>query len=307
MEDLRWDERPELRQPVMVMAFRGWNDAGNSASHAVEYLVEQLGAKKLGSLDPDPYYDFTQARPHTRPVGEYERELTWPGNDLYHHRGEDDADAVFLLGTEPHLRWRRYAEQVVGFARECGVTEVIALGALLADSPHTRPVPLSGGASTPELARRLKGFGIEHSRYEGPTGILGVTGALLTQAGVPNGSLWASVPHYISATPNPRASAALLRQLTTIVPLSVGLEGLDAEAETYQTQIESALSDNPEAQQYVRELELRTLSTPENPDLDLPPQEGLGEPMDDAQAEGLIRSVEEFLRRQGDREEGGPG
>lgn len=303
MNDLRLESKPELRAPVLIMAFRGWNDAGNAATHAVEYVVEQLGADRFGAMDPDEFYDFTQARPHTRPVGDYRRELTWPENDLYSYRsGDEGGDLVFFVGTEPHLRWRRYGANLVQLAQDLGIREVMALGALLADAPHTRPVPLSGGASTPEIAERLKSVGIHHSRYEGPTGILGVVGSMLADAGIPNGSMWASVPHYISATPNPKASAALVRQLGGVLPLSVGLARLEEEAETYQSQIESALVDNPEAQQYVRELELRSLASPDDPDLDLPPQEGFGdpEPLDASQAEGFIRSVEEFLRRQGD-------
>lgn len=298
-DDLIFSETPELSAPVLVMAFKGWNDAGSSASHALEYLISQLSARKFCSMDPDHYYDFTQARPHTRPVGEYRRELTWPKNEFYYHRSSSGADAVFFLGQEPHLRWRRYSENVLSLTRRLGVSEVIALGALLADTPHTRAVPLSGGSSTPALAERLRSIGIRGSSYEGPTGILGVLGAMLTDADIANGSIWAAVPHYISATPNPKASAALLRKLTCVVPLAVAVAEMEAEAEAYGAQVESALTDNPEAQQYVRELELRHLSSPDEPELDLPPLEG-SEPLDEAQAEGLIRSVEEFLRRQSD-------
>jgi proteasome assembly chaperone (PAC2) family protein len=297
LEDIRFDRRPELNRPVFVVAYRGWNDAGSAASHAVERLIRHFGAEQFASIDPDEYFDFTQARPYTRPLDEYRRELTWPRNEFYQARGE--RDLVFLLGSEPHLRWRRYAQNVVALAVELGVSESLALGALLADTPHTRPVPVSGGASTAEVAQRLKVAGINGSRYEGPTGILSVVGSLLADAGIPNGSIWAATPHYISAAPNPRAAATLLRHLGQVLGLSVPADELESESAAYEAQIESALADNPEAQQYIRDLELRSVDADDAP-LDAPARgEALEplEPLDPSQAEGLFRSVEEFLRR----------
>jgi proteasome assembly chaperone (PAC2) family protein len=281
------------------MAYRGWNDAGAAASHAAEYIVDRLGGERFGFLDHEEYYDFTQARPHTRPAGEYQRELTWPQNEFFYARGAAGGrDVVLFVGTEPHLKWRRYGQNVVRLTQDLGVTEALALGALLADTPHTRPVPLSGGSSTPELGDRLKAMGIHGSRYEGPTGILSVVGSMLTEVGIPNGSIWAAVPHYISATPNPRAAAVMVRQLNGFFRLDVPVEDLESEAATYEAQVESAISGNPEAQQYVRELELQSASESYGPDLDSPPADVMSEPLDESQAEGLIQSVEEFLRRQ---------
>lgn len=303
MEDVILDSVPELRRPLMIMAYHGWNDAGAAASHAVEYLVEHLGAEQFGSVDPEEYYDFTQARPYTRPLGEYSRELTWPRNDFYFSGQGSGRDLVFFVGTEPHLRWRRYGKNLVDLAKQLGITEAFALGALIADTPHTHPVPLSGGSSTPDLAERLRGLGIGGSRYEGPTGILSVVGTMLAEVGIPNGSMWAAVPHYISATPNPKAASALLRKLNAVFSLDISVAGIDAEAQEYEAQVETAISSNPEAQEYVRDLELHTMASPDEPDLDTPPDDGTVEPLDASQAEGLIRSVEEYLRRQ--REQGG--
>ncbi len=294
------ESTPELSRPIMIMAYRGWNDAGASATHAVEYMVDRLGMERFGHVDHEEYYDFTQARPHTRPVGEYQRELTWPRNEFYFARqvGAQARDVVLFVGTEPHLRWRRYGQNLVRLTQDLGVTEVLALGALLADTPHTRPVPLSGGSSTAEFAGRLKAIGINGSHYEGPTGILSVVGSMLSEVGIPNGSIWAAVPHYISATPNPKASATMVRQVNSIYALDVPVTDLDSEAAAYEAQVESAISDNPEAQQYVRELEMHSMSDADEPNLDALPPDTPSEPLDASQAESFIQSVEEFLRRQ---------
>lgn len=298
MDDLRMESRPQLHNPVMLMAYRGWNDAAASASHALAYVTTQLGAEQFASLDHDEYYDFTQARPYTRPVGEYQRELTWPKNDFYFLHQEGLPDVVLLIGTEPHLRWRRYGQNVVRLAQDLGVSAVLALGALLADTPHTRTVPLSGGASTAEMAVKLRERGISGSGYEGPTGILSVVGSMFTEVGIPNGSIWAAVPHYISAAPNPRASVAMVRHVNALFNLGVPLSHLEAEAEVYQHQVEAAIADNLEAQQYVRELEMQNQDELEEPDQEAGGGDMVVEPLDASQAEGLIQSVEEFLRRQ---------
>ena len=289
---------------MLFTAYGGWNDAGSAATRAIEYLVEHLAATKFATIDPDRYYDFTQARPHTRPVGEFMRELTWPANNFFYAAPTTGSDVVLFVGTEPHLRWMRYGKAIVSLAQQVGVTESVSLGALLADTPHTRPVPLSGGSSTPDLGGKLQAIGIRSSKYEGPTGILSVVGTLLGEAGISNGSVWASVPHYISATPNPTAAAALVRQLNAVYMLDVPLGALDVESGAFQSQVETALADNPEAQQYVRQLELtspptdiQSYLTPRDSELDRPPGNGDSEPLDESQAEGLIASVEEFLRR----------
>lgn len=298
MSEMRWESRPELERPVLLMAYRGWNDAGEAATRAVGYLAGQLGAERFAALDPEEYYDFTQARPITRPIGQYRRELTWPSNEFLYARGAGGRDIVFFVGTEPHLRWRGYGETLVALVRELGITEVLGLGALLADTPHTRPVPLSGGASTPAMGKRMKRLGIESSGYEGPTGMLGVFGVMLSEARVPNGSVWAAVPHYISASPNPRAAAALAREVARLWGLDVPLGELEGEAAEYEAQVAAAVESSPEAQQFIRQLEQDADEDEEAPEqnLDAPPAGTPGEPFDPSQAEGVIRSVEEFFR-----------
>lgn len=299
MDDLRIDTMPSLESPLMLLAYRGWNDAGSAATYAIEYLIEQSGAEQFGAIDHDEYYDFTQARPHTRPLGEYQRELTWPKNELYAARLDDGRDVVFLLATEPHLRWRRYGQNVVRLAQDLGVTEALALGSLLADTPHTRPVPLSGGASTADFAGRLRAIGIGGSGYEGPTGILSVVGSMLAEVGVPNGSIWAAVPHYISAAPNPRATLAIVRSVEALLGLDVPVARLEDEADVYAAQVESAMATNPEAQQYVRELEFHSESGDGDPTSGEPEAEEFGgEPLDASQADVAVQFVEDFLRRQ---------
>lgn len=291
MSDWTVENRPQTNDAYMIVAFKGWNDAGSAASYAVEHLVDQLGAQHIARLDPDEYFDFTEARPVTRAAGKYRRELTWPGNNLYHVRMSSGRDLLLMVGTEPHLRWKRYARELADLAEQFNVTEVLALGALLADTPHTRPVPLSGGAGSEDFGNRLKREGVKSSGYEGPTGILSVFSVALDERNIPNGSIWASVPHYISASPNPKASAAILEKLNRLLPLNVSIDKLNTEAIDYDSEIEAALRDNPEAQQYVRQLEMR------DPLLGLPsPAEDIEEEVDDAKAEGLIRSIEEYLR-----------
>ncbi len=301
MEDLIILDRPRLSDPVLIMAFKGWNDAGCGASYAAEHVVSTLRGERFAYIDSEEYFDFTESRPYTKPVGSYQRSLTWPQNDFFHAR-HGDRDLIVLVGTEPNLRWKRYSGHIVQVAREFGAREALALGALLADTPHTRPVPISGGATTPELAERLAAEGIKPSGYEGPTGIVTVSGQALAEAGIPNGSIWAAVPHYISASPNPMAAAALVRRLNSVLSLGIALDQLEAESAVYQHRIASALEGNLEAQHFVQQLEQR--ADEEGEESEAAPEE----PMNTEQADRLIQSIEEFLRDRSDRpEEEGSG
>src|SRR5918911_1246190 len=197
--ELRIAERPELTSPVLVGAFRGWNDGAQAASLAAGYLARAWDATRFADIDPEGFFDFQATRPHVSLVEGLTRKIDWPETALFHCRPPGlDYDAVLLLGVEPNLRWRTFTELIVGLARELGVELVVTLGALLADVPHTRPSPVTGSATDPDLVRRL---GLGTSRYEGPTGIVGVLHDGCRQASPPSAGLWAAVPHSVSLPP----------------------------------------------------------------------------------------------------------
>src|SRR5215212_10210207 len=209
MQDVIWSDRPTLRKPVMVCAFNGWNDAGEAASAAVSFIHSSFDAEEVASIDPEEFFDFTAVRPTVRLTDGVTREIDWPFGRLSAAVVPGaEGDLVLFQATEPSLRWRRYTNNLVAAARELDVRMVITLGALLADVPHTRPVSITGLASDDSLMSRL---GYERTSYEGPTGIVGVLHHACGQAGLPTASLWASVPHYVAATPNPKVALALVR------------------------------------------------------------------------------------------------
>ena len=195
----------------MIAAFRGWNDGGQGASLAAGYLAKTWDARRFAEIDPEGFFDFQATRPHVRLEEGFTRRIDWPETVFYHARPEGmDRDAVLLLGVEPNLRWRTFSGLVVDFARELGVELFVTLGALLADVPHTREAPVTGSATDPTLVEQL---GLQASRYEGPTGIVGVVHDACRRANIPSASLWAAVPHYVSLAPSPKAAAALCERL----------------------------------------------------------------------------------------------
>ena len=210
MDELRLIERPSLDRPILVASFRGWNDGGQGATLATGYLAKLWGAERFAEIDPEGFFDFQATRPHVTLVDGMSRRIDWPENALFHASVDGERDAVLLMGVEPNLRWRTFTDLVVGLAKDLGVELVVTLGALLADVPHTRPAPVTGTASDPDLIERL---GLQASRYEGPTGIVGVLHDACRRAGIPSASLWAAVPHYVSLAPSPRAALALCEGL----------------------------------------------------------------------------------------------
>src|SRR6476619_1836491 len=219
MAELNVARRPALERPVLIAAFRGWNDGGQGASLAAGYLAKRWDARRFAEIDPEGFYDFQATRPHVKLEEGFTRRIDWPETVFYHARPDGmNRDAVLLLGVEPNLRWRTFSGLIVDFARELGVELVVTLGALLADVPHTRPAPVTGSATDPDLIEQL---GLQASRYEGPTGIVGVLHDACRSVGVPSASLWAAVPHYVSMTPSPRAAKALSERLANLldVPL----------------------------------------------------------------------------------------
>ena len=253
MDSLRFDRRPELRRPALICSFRGWNDAAESASSALRFLATQWEAEEFGAIDPEEFYDFQVTRPMVTLTEGLTRKIEWPELSFSSARLEGaDRDAVFLIGAEPNLRWRTFTETVVQAARELGVEFVISLGALLADVPHTREVRITGIAANAALAEQL---GFSQTRYEGPTGIVGVLHDACARAGLVSASLWAPVPHYVASVPSPKASLALIRQVERLLEVKVDLSGLEEAATEYERRLDEAVASEPEVRALVERLE----------------------------------------------------
>lgn len=290
-------ERPALERPVLIGAFRGWNDGGQAATLAAGYLAKLWDAQKFADVDPELFVDFQATRPHVSLDEGNARRIDWPENAFYRARIPGaNRDAVLLIGVEPNYRWRTFAELVAELARDLGVELAVTLGALLADVPHTRASPVTGAATDPELVDEL---GLQLSRYEGPTGIVGVLLDACRRSGIPSLSLWAAVPHYVSLAPSPRAARALCERLAGVLAADIDVREL-AEAETsYVEQVSEAVASDAETAAYVEELEQRADS------LDWLEESGAL-----PSGEALAAEITRFLRdREGDggKESGGPG
>jgi proteasome assembly chaperone (PAC2) family protein len=290
MSELKVSFRPELKHPVLVCAFRGWNDGGQGASLSGGYLAKLWGAQRFAEIEPEEFYDFQATRPHVSLVEGMTRRIDWPDNAFFHASiPGSDRDAVLLLGVEPNLRWRTFTGLVLGLAQELGVELVVTFGSLLADVPHTRPAPVTGAATDPEL---VKSLGLEPSRYEGPTGIGGVVHATCREAGIPSVSLWSAVPHYVSLAPSPRAALALVRRFGELVDVPIDLSELEQASEEYSEQVTEAVSTDAETQGYVEELERRVDMLAEEDDL--------------PSGESLAAELTRYLRERAQEEDDGP-
>ena len=255
-DELRIDHRPELTRPILIAAFRGWNDGAQAASLAAGYLAKTWKAEQFAEVDPENFFDFQAARPHVSLEEGLTRRIDWPETVFYHARPEGlDRDVVLLLGIEPNLRWRTFTDLVVGLANELGIELLITLGALLADVPHTRTAPVTGSATDKELVEQL---GLSASRYEGPTGIVGVLHDVCGKSGITSASLWAAVPHYVSLTPSPRGALALCERLGAILGVDIDADELEEAARNYEEQVSEAVASDEETAAYVDELERRS-------------------------------------------------
>ena len=290
MSELRMVGRPVLERPVLIAAFRGWNDGGQGATLAAGYLARVWHAERFGDIDPEGFVDFQANRPHVSLDEGMTRRIDWPENAFYHARiPGSDRDAILLLGVEPSLRWKTFSKLVIELARDLDVELVITLGSLLADVPHTRAAPVTGAASDPALVESL---GLQHSRYEGPTGIVGVLQDSCRREGVPAASLWAAVPHYVSLAPSPRAARALCDRLGQLLGVEIDTAELEEAEESYAEQVSEAVSSDEETAAYVAELERRT------DELDLEEHEDL--PSGDSLAAELTRFLRERDAENGD-------
>ena len=255
MSELIVSSLPELRSPVLIAAFRGWNDGGQGATLGGGYLAKEWGAEPFAEIDPENFYDFQAVRPNVSLEDGMTRKLEWPSNTFLHAPIPGlDRDAVILLGVEPNLRWKTYTALVLELLQDLEVELAVTLGSLLADVPHTRPAPVSAAASDPTLVEEL---GVEPSRYEGPTGIVGILLDACRQEGIPAVSLWAAVPHYVSLAPSPRAALALCRRLGELIGADIDVTELEQAAEEYAEQVTEAVASDAETAAYVEELERR--------------------------------------------------
>ncbi len=280
-DDLNWlRATPDLRDPVLIVAFEGWNDAGDAATIAARHLAERFDATPLASIDPERYYDFSTTRPLVHLDEDRNRSITWPENELLAGRASSSGnDLVVLLGLEPQLRWRTFCEQVVAVARAIGASRVVTLGALLADVPHTRPVEVYGATDDPALMDQLD---LAASSYEGPTGIVGVLSTEATAAGFPTASFWAAVPSYVPGAPSPKAGLALVHKVCELLGTSVFVTDLEIAAASYERQVDELVAEDDDTLEYVRDLE-DAWDLDEADDLNDDP-------------ELLVAEVEEFLR-----------
>ena len=279
----------ELSRPVLLAAFKGWNDAGDAASFAASHLARVWSAKKIASIDPEQFYDFQAVRPQVELVDGMTRKIAWPANDFAAARLEGAPhDVIVLVGTEPNLRWRTFSRSIIDLARRYDVQLVITLGALLADVPHSRPVPVTGTAADKELIERLS---LQRSRYEGPTGIVGVLHDTCAQAGIPSASLWAAVPHYLAVTPNPKAALALVDKAVELIGAPAEIDDLQRASVAYEDRVTDMVSDDEDVQAYVRLLEERA------------DERTMEEPISAEQlpsGDALAAELEKFLRERDD-------
>jgi proteasome assembly chaperone (PAC2) family protein len=286
VDSLTWEgDLPHLRSPILVCAFRGWNDAAAAASTALATVAGSLDAELIAKVDPEDYFDFQSTRPTISLVEGQTRRIDWPENNLIAARvPAADRDLVLLDGTEPNLRWRTFSETIATAADALGVEMVITLGSLIAEVSHTLPVPITGLASDADLVEELE---LERSNYEGPTGIVGVVHDLCGQAGISSASLWAAVPHYVAAVPNPKAALALLRRLEGLTGIAIDAGDLEDETQSYEEQIGRAVAANPEIEDLVARIEAEQVELLTAEGEDLP------------SADSIAREFQRFLRQQG--------
>ena len=278
----------DLNDPILVAAFRGWNDAGDAATFAASHLARVWSAEPVATIDPEEFYDFQAVRPQVELVDGVTRTIRWPDNDFLAARLRGSPhDVLLLVGTEPNVRWKTFAGLVTGMAKRHGVGLVITLGALLADVPHSRPTPITGTAADGPLIERL---GLQRSRYEGPTGIVGVLHEAMGNAGISSASLWAAVPHYLGVTPNPKAALALVDRAVELIGTGAEIDDLQRATASYEERVSEMVASDEDVQAYVQLLESRA-------------DEREAEPISAEElpsGEALAAELEKFLRERDD-------
>ncbi len=279
--DETFPELPELHDAVLVLAFEGWNDAGEAATGAIDHLLEVWDSQWLGELDPEEYYDFQVNRPEATFDESGARHVVFPATRLFLVKAPHSTRSIVVMrGPEPNNKWRGFTEEIMAILRELDITLVVTLGSMLAETPHTRPIPVNGSANNAALNNK---FGFEPSRYEGPTGIVGVITGACAAADIPAVSLWAAVPHYFPQPPSPKGTLALIVALENVLDISIPVGDLPEEAHAWETDVDELAAENDDIMGYVRQLE--TSHDAETPDT--------------TSGESIAREFERYLRRQG--------
>lgn len=312
LEHVRWIRRPELRRPHVIAAFTGWNDAADAASMALKTLIERLGAAPLAEIDPEEFTDFATIRPHVRLSDASNRHIVWPTVSMW-SVSSNDQDLILVLGPEPALRWKLFCKQIIGVAQTYQAQSLISLGALLADVPHRHPTQVLGTAVDQDL---IDAHDLQRSRYEGPTGIVGVLNDSAQRAGLSSASLWAAVPAYAAQLPSPKAAAALIDRLAEIVGCDAPTAVLDEQYDEYEAAIDQIIENDPSMASYLERLENMDDEddyeedeysydesdddddmTPSEPSSDI-----VGGPIteESLDSEAFLEEVEQFLRSQHD-------
>lgn len=316
MAFIEYSQEPELRNPVLVAAFGGWNDAADAATTAIKFLIDHWKPLRFAEVDGEEFFVYTEARPTIQFTKGALRKVVWPGGRFYTHSDPRlDHDIVLYLGPEPQLRWKTFSREFLAACKHLRISEVLLVGAFLANIPHSATVPISGFASDPELVERLSELDVRDSRYEGPTGIVGVLQDAFNQASIPSASLWAAAPHYLTASPNIKVTAALLTYLNTFLGVELDLHDIQSDAVRFDEQITLLVERDPEVSAYVHKLEEQVHELEEED------EENESEEEDDEgdemvlhpdrapgtgplpSADSLIRSVEELLRKEREQQQ----
>ena len=286
MKHLEIKKAPNLREPALLMAFAGWNDASSAATTAASFITEKMGGLEFARIDSDPFYNFQDMRPQVSLDENNRRKITWPTNTFYACETPNlDHDVVVFLGVEPHLQWGRFSRIILSMVRECRVRMAVTVGALLADVYHRSRVRITGTSTNPNLASRL---GLKPSRYEGPTGIVGVLNNLFRDENLPAVSVWANVPHYVNVSPNPKAALALVERLSDFLSYPLSLSELEAGAHEFEEKVDEALEKNKSVREYVDQLKIKDDGAEDEIQPDELPS-----------GDDLAKELERFLRNRG--------
>ncbi|MBV9616748.1 MAG: PAC2 family protein [Ktedonobacteraceae bacterium] len=304
MSFIQYHNRPILRDPIALVAFGGWNDAAEAATTAIRFLVDRWKPIKIAEIDSEDFFVFTETRPTVKLIDGIQRTLIWPSNQFYAHiASELNRDVILFTGVEPQLKWKTFSSNFLEVCRHFNVSETVFLGALLADVPHSIEVPITGTSSNSDVLERLREMDVHTSRYEGPTGMIGVLQDAFRRIQIPSATLWAAAPHYLAATPNIKVTSALLTYVNTYLSFGLDLSDIQSDALHFEEQITTLVERDPEASAYVHKLEEQLAQSIEEEDDDVEEEkttnpdkpEGTG-PL--PSADTLIRDVEELLRQE---------
>ena len=300
-------KKPELRNPVIVAAFAGWNDAADAATTAVKFLIDRWKPTKFAEIEAEEFYVFTETRPTIHTSRGIQRMITWPSNQFLSYAAPHfERDIILFLGVEPQLKWKTFTSTFLEVCKRFNVSEALFLGAFLANIPHSMEVPVSGFSSNAEKLERLLEIDVHSSRYEGPTGMVGILQDTFRRASIPVSSMWAAAPHYLAATPNIKVTAALLAYVNAFLSFNLDLSDIQSDAQHFEEQITMLVARDPEASAYVRKLEEQAGEIPDDDDdeseddedelLINPDRPASTGPL--PSADSLIRSVEDLLRKE---------